>query len=158
MRYFSCSTDWCWRRDDVDEEEETSSPAFEDLMRHQNFAAIWEYPPDWPTPGEHHPVRHLPHMMTVEAEDFIFMFRAGTGIIGAGQASGRIRGPIPPGDGRRIRGAGWAAAEWRVPVRWIRWQPHKPCKGFGSPWAFYNGTHRPHLAAVLRHLGLNGEG
>src|SRR5262249_42794540 len=124
----------------------------EDLMHEQNFAAIWGYPSHWDAD-----VHYLSHMQEVQQGDLIFMFRAGTGIIGVGRAVGPIQGPFLPGDDSRIRGDGWEAAEWRVPVRWIRWQPHNPCEGFGSPWAFYNVTHRPHLAEVLNHFGLNEE-
>ena len=142
-------------KDDVHVAGETESPILEDLMQTRTSLPSREYPPNWPTPGKHHTVHHLSHMQAVKPEDRIFMFRAGRGIIGVGQATGRIQGPILPEDKHRIRGTGWAAAEWRVPVSWIRWQPHNPCDGFRSPWAFYKVTDRPHLAAVLNHFGLN---
>jgi hypothetical protein len=156
MRYFSCSTDWPWGRDAVGEpghvqplRGEANGPLLEDLMQRRNFAAIWEYPPKWDKD-----VRYLTHMRAVQAGDLIFMFRARTGVIGVGRANGPVKGPFRPGDARRIRSDKWGAAEWRVPVKWIRWQPRDPCEGFGSPWAFYEVTHRRPLVAVLNHFGL----
>ena len=61
-------------------------------MHAQNFAAIWEWPPDWPTPGEHHTVCYLPHMRAVESKDLIFMFRAGQGLLVWDRRPGESRG------------------------------------------------------------------
>jgi hypothetical protein len=119
-------------------------------MHAQNFAAIWDYPLHWPWH-----VNYVAHMQRVQGADLVFMFRRKLGIIGVGQATGPMQKPLLPGDPHRIRGAGWNALEYRVQVKWIRWQPDNPCRGFGSPWAFYNVTDRPRLAAVLAHFGLN---
>jgi len=103
------------------------------LMYNQCCAAIWEYPKDT---GK--TVHHLTQMQRVQAGDLIFMFATGgVGIIAVGEAIGSCNGPFPVGDERRIRGDNWRAAEWQVPVKWLRWESANSCPFNGWNTTFY---------------------
>jgi hypothetical protein len=95
-------------------------------------------------------------MERVEPGDLIFMFAAGQGIIGVGCATGHRQGPFQPGDRARIRGDSWRAAEWHVPVEWLRWQPTAPCPFEGWNATFYelsDPAWEERRTAVLQFFG-----
>jgi len=123
-------------------------------MYNQRCAAIWEYPKDT---GKS--VHHLTHMQRVRVGDFIFMFATGgVGIIAVGEAIESCKGPFPVGDDHRIRGDNWRAAEWQVPVKWVRWDSTNPCPFNGWNATFYEvsgGKWRDRREPVIKHFKLD---
>ena len=124
MACFVCHTNW--------PERGANGLRLEDLMRTNNCAAVWEYPPE-----ENRHVAWLSEMGRVNIDDLIFMFanaRSGhRGIIAVGKAKEPRQGPIIP---IRLRPA-WPGTEWLVPVEWLVWNLANRCDFSARNASFY---------------------
>lgn len=186
MRCFECHTN----RGPLNLHQGKDGHTLEYWMHEYECAAIWEYPQGLLTnKGRRRRVAHLEHMRLVEKDDLIFMWakevparlasyytNAHSGIIGVGEATGPILGPIPENDKRRIRPIWPECAyancpepayaqlgvtarliglgeEYQVPLKWHAWEPRNPCP-FNARVVSFCERECKDFKAVLRYFKL----
>jgi len=101
-QFFICNTNRKY-----DERNETNSYKLEDAMFSRGFACAWD------------PFRSQKDMEQVNVGDAIFLYAKGIGIIGIGQATGKIE-VLEPNDPDQIRNNEFKSRERRIPVIWLK--------------------------------------